>query len=271
MRYLVFSLLTLLYSQMVFAEKYDTLQIYFQLDKTELSEKSSHCIDSLIKNNLLEQDKKIIVLGYCDYLGSSDYNNKLSYIRAKNVQDYLISSGYNAANITLCMGKGKIQHNATGKKDGVSADRKVQLIYFGKIDTPVVEKFSHYIKRLKDDETLPLNGIHFFRGSLRLTPESLPSVNMLAEFMLHNKTYKIQLEGHVCCLGPYPGYDEPYDESTLSTKRAELIRDTLIAHGIDKTRLKAIGLGNRNPIVEIENTPEEQELNRRVEIKVVGR
>jgi len=263
-------LLFLIFSGEALAQRLDTLQVYFQIDKTEISPQAGKFIDSLINNGILEHAKKIIVLGYGDYLGSNDYNSKLSYTRARNVQDYLTVSGLDARDITLCMGKGKISRNIKGN-DGVSADRKVQIIYYGKIDTPAAEKFNDYILRLKDNETIALSNIHFFRGSLRMTPASFPELRMLIDFMVGHPSYRIQLEGHVCCLGPYEGLDEPYDESTLSLKRAECISDSLVAHGVEKNRLKAKGLGNRNPIADPEETNADRELNRRVEVRVLGR
>ena len=78
------------------------------------------------------------------------------------------------------------------------------------------------------------------------------------------------MEGHVCCLGPRSGKDEPYLESTLSQKRAESIRDPLVAHGVSTERITCVGLGNNDPLND-EETEQEQELNRRVEIRVVER
>ena len=127
------------------------------------------------------------------------------------------------------------------------------------------------MQKRQANETLPLNEIHFYRGSLRLTPESIPQLKVLYNFLELNKTYTIQLEGHVCCLGPYSGLDEPYDSSTLSTLRAGSVYDSLVSYGIDKARLKYTGLGNNNPIADPEITEEEMEINRRVDVRILSK
>ena len=99
--------LLLLPSMPGFAQRFDSLHIFFPLDKNSLTEQSVKFIDSLIHTNILAPGRKIVVLGYGDYLGSDAYNADLSYARAKNVQDYLILSGFNKQDITLCIGKGK--------------------------------------------------------------------------------------------------------------------------------------------------------------------
>ncbi len=253
-----------------YGQEHDTLHVYFPLDKTNLTDVGVKFMDSLVSHKVLKTGNRIILLGYGDYLGNNDYNQNLSYARAKNVQDYLLMSGFDKSDITLVIGKGKIYHAHVKGKSGNAGDRKVDIIINRTIDTPAAQKFVYYLLRLQVNETIPLHNIQFFRGSIRITPESLPELNMLIDFMQLNATYKIKLEGHVCCL-PYGMHDEPYDESTLSTKRAECIMDSLIVHGINKDRLQAIGLGTENPIAYPEFTEEDQLLNRRVEVRIMSK
>ena len=262
--------LIVFYSTAACCQEHDTLHVYFPLDKTNLTDVSVKFMDSLVSQKVLKTGSRIILLGFGDYLGDNDYNKNLSYARAKNIQDYLTISGFDKNDITLVLGKGKIKHAPVNGKLGNAADRRVDIIINRVIDTPVVEKFNHYLRRLEVNETMPLNNIQFFRGSVRIKPESLPELNMLIDFMQRNATYKISLEGHVCCL-PYGAHDEPYDESTLSTKRAECIRDSLIVHGVSRDRLQAIGLGTDNPIASPELTEEDQLLNRRVEVRIMSK
>jgi outer membrane protein OmpA-like peptidoglycan-associated protein len=68
---------------------------------------------------------------------------------------------------------------------------------------------------------------------------------------------------------------EGYTDSTgtatlnnaLSQQRAEAVRDYLIAHGIDGDRIRAIGMGEQNP-VDDNSTSEGRAANRRVEIVI---
>ena len=253
------------------AQPKDTLQVYFPLDKAQLTDEAGKYLDSLINHNVLEHGKHITLLGFGDYLGSDDYNYNLSYNRAKNVEDYLVLAGFDKRHIMRVTGKGRISRAPVYGKKGYLPDRKVEIIIDSKIDTPAEEKCSYYILRLQDDETYPLREIRFYRGSLRITPESLPALKMLYRFLARNSNLRIQLEGHVCCLGPFEGVDEPYDESTLSQKRAETIADSMFVYGIEKSRIKCIGLGNNNLIRDPETGEENMELSRRVEIRILGR
>jgi outer membrane protein OmpA-like peptidoglycan-associated protein len=264
-------LLLLLCTLQAYGIKRDTGLVYFPLDKTNFVEASGRYLDSLISNKVLLMGRPIILLGYGDYLGSEEYNKNLSYIRAKNVQDYLVLAGFNKSDITVVIGKGKINRNATNGKLGSPPDRKVEIIYEPRIDTPEDEKLTYYLFRMQVNETLPLSNIQFYRGSIRMIPESMVQLQALIQFMKEHTSYAIQLEGHVCCLGLVPDRDEPYDESTLSTKRAQCIYDSLVNHGINKARLKYIGLGNNNPIADPEVTDEDMRLNRRVEVRVLSK
>ncbi len=249
----------------------DTIHVYFELDNTSFSDQTGKYIDSLIATNIIPHEGKITVLGYADYLGSSDYNNVLSKARARRVQDYLIGSGFEKDDIILCMGKGKIDNKGKNGRGGNAPDRKVDIIVRKLIDTPAIEKFEYAIQALKINEALPLTDVHFFRGSLRITPQSLPELHVLYDYLKQNSTYIVQLEGHVCCLGPEEGKDEPYDQSTLSTKRAEGIYDSLVSYGIPASRMKYVGLGNNNPIAVRDWTEEEMEMNRRVEVRILSK
>jgi outer membrane protein OmpA-like peptidoglycan-associated protein len=246
----------------------DTIRVLFPLDRHYLTDKATKQIDSLIAAKVLERNKKMIVLGFGDYLGTSEYNDNLSYFRAKNVEEYLLMANFRKENITLLVGKGKIVRPANGS--GYPNDRKVEIIFDKKLDTPAKEKFFHYLYRMEVNETIALRNIHFYRGSIRIIPESLTELQYLVQFLAEHPTWRIQLEGHICCLGPLPGKDEPYDESTLSQKRAEVIRDSLVARGIDRSRLQCVGLGN-NFMLNDEETGEEQALNRRVEVRVLSK
>ena len=256
-----------------FGQVHDTMHIYFELDHAQLSDRGTKLIDSIIHDNRLLHDRKITIMGYTDYLGSDAYDKTLSAARAKNVEDYLVVSGYNKNDITRCTGKGKINRTPVKGKQGFSDDRKVDIIFDARKDTSDDQRFGYDLAKMQVNDAMPLKNIEFFRGSLRLTPESTPRLEILIRFLQQNPAIIFQLEGHVCCLGGYnDGHDEPYDEGTLSQKRAQVIYDYLVANGIPKERIKAaIGLGDLHPIAEVEETEADQQLNRRVEIRIISK
>ncbi len=270
-RLIILLILGIMAGLRAYAQPHDTVSVFFELDNTGLSDQATHRLDSMVTKGVIAHNKTIKVLGYCDYLGSNDYNTVLSKARAKNVMDYLLVSGFEKADITLCMGKGKANSKANAAKGGNPFDRRVDVIIQKEPDTPAVQKFAYYMQNRQVNETLPLRNIHFFRGSLRLTPQSIPELKILCDFLRQNETYTIQLEGHVCCLGVEEGLDEPYDSSTLSTLRAGSIYDSLVSGGINRSRLKYVGLGNSHPIAYPEITDEDMEDNRRVEVRIISK
>ena len=229
-------------------------------------------IDSIVKDNRLMHETNITIMGYADYLGTDGYDKVISESRAKNVEDYLVIAGYNKSDITRCTGKGKVNRAATNGKKGFSEDRKVDIIFDARKDTSDDQRFEYDLEKLQVNESLPIKNVDFYQGSLRMTPESLPRMDMLLHFLQKNTTIVFQLEGHVCCLGFNDGRDEPYDEGTLSQKRAQEVADYLIKNGIAKERLKAaMGLGNINPIRDEETGRENEALSRRVEMRIISK
>ena len=123
----VFTLLLLQYAICAFGQKSDTFDVYFERNEATLNSKGSDLINKLVADSVLLKGQKFTLLGYADYLGTNSHNDSLSVARAKNVERYLIKIGFNKKNITLCVGKGKIDRTPIGK-DGYSSDRKVQIV-----------------------------------------------------------------------------------------------------------------------------------------------
>jgi outer membrane protein OmpA-like peptidoglycan-associated protein len=112
-----------------------------------------------------------------------------------------------------------------------------------------------------------LKNIFFVGGQPIILESSLPELNNLLKLLIDNKTLRIQIEGHICCVGPVEGVDD----NNLSVFRAKAVYDYLTSKGIDAHRLTFVGLGNRNPVSREENTEEDREKNRRVEIRILNK
>jgi outer membrane protein OmpA-like peptidoglycan-associated protein len=120
---------------------------------------------------------------------------------------------------------------------------------------------------LKKGSKYQLNNILFFGGSPVLLPESYSSVESLFKLMKKNKRMVIQIEGHVNDPG---GMLDSTDDLLLSKARAKAVTDYLIKKGIDKERIKWIGLSNLYPVFAHPKDDNEEQMNRRVEIKIVS-
>lgn len=129
-------------------------------------------------------------------------------------------------------------------------------------------------ERLADMEigdVLRIQNIHFLPTRHMITKESEPILEELYYTLLRHPELRIRIEGHVCCIkADGDALDTDTRKFDLSESRARFIYDYLISRGILKDRLEYIGYGKRRPIIQLERTEEEAQMNRRVEFRVIG-
>lgn len=101
----------------------------------------------------------------------------------------------------------------------------------------------------------------FESGSNSLTPEGKAEINRMAKELETADIASIVIIGHTDSSGP-----EEFNLK-LSEKRAEAVREELIADGIDPNIVEARGMGETQPIAD-NSTVEGRAKNRRVEINV---
>ena len=104
-----------------------------------------------------------------------------------------------------------------------------------------------------------LTGIVFDTNKAYIRPESYPRLDIVAEFMAHKKSARVEISGHTDNVG------KPKANKTLSRSRAESCRKYIISKGIDGARLKAVGYGDEKPIVP-NDSDENRQKNRRIEV-----
>lgn len=270
-----FSLLIFLNSS--YASGTDTIKVYFDLDVPEMNTTARHHLDSLAYNDILLPDSKYGIIGYADYLGDEEYNIELSEKRAYSVQEYLQGLGVKKDKIETVIGKGEVSREQE-QVNGYPQDRRVDIIIGGfKVPPPVVTKVASSpkidIERAKKNETIRLDRIYFLPGSHFIREESREELVQLYLIMKNTPSLKIRIEGHICCNSQKTpdGYDYDSQEYKLSENRAKFVYDYLIERGIDKNRLSYIGFSIKKPLIWPERTPQDENLNRRVEIRIIDK
>ncbi len=267
----------------------DTFKLYFDLNVPTLNEKMQKKIDLLIYNDKIIHGSEMTIVGYADFLGTEGYNKGLSMKRAENVKEYLVKNGINEKDITLCLGKGKVDREGLTDRGGYPTDRRVDIVMnnmgnkekpSGKptAGKPVRKDTTRKIKltsiedmkNLRSGTVFQLNNVYFPADRHIMKPESQEALEKLYTVMSENPKLKISIEGHVCCIRDQPdALDMDTWEPHLSVNRAKAIYNYLVDKGIDQSRLTYTGYGRRRPVIENEQNEADAEKNRRVEIRIV--
>jgi outer membrane protein OmpA-like peptidoglycan-associated protein len=82
-------------------EKGEMTNVYFEFNKSSLSDSSKVIIDQFISNQKIKPGVKLLVEGFCDDIGTESHNLKLSKSRAISVKKYLIAKGIDKKIISL--------------------------------------------------------------------------------------------------------------------------------------------------------------------------
>ena len=108
-------------------------------------------------------------------------------------------------------------------------------------------------------EQFIFENVFFDFDKTELKPESHSSLRRLHNFLKENPQLSIIITGHTDNVG-----QAAYNQN-LSLRRAESVRDFLVAGGIEATRLEVKGMGDQQPIRPNDNE-ENMAFNRRIEI-----
>lgn len=115
---------------------------------------------------------------------------------------------------------------------------------------------------------MALNDLFFKSGTPLLMNASEQALDGVVSFMKFNSTLRIEIGGHINRPNQAP-VPEKSSSFRLSEARAVLVYKYLIENGISEDRLLYKGYGNSEMIHPRANTPIQEQLNRRVELKVI--
>jgi outer membrane protein OmpA-like peptidoglycan-associated protein len=120
---------------------------------------------------------------------------------------------------------------------------------------------STFEERADTRESFVLRDVQFATGSARLLPESFASLDSLAEQLLANTSWKLEINGHTDNQG------DPEDNLKLSVKRSKAVFDYLAKKGVPAEGMKYSGKGDSESLEDNE-TEEGRAINRRVEFVI---
>ncbi len=101
------------------------------------------------------------------------------------------------------------------------------------------------------------DSVAFNSGSAGLTIEGQAVLDDVAGILRRQPGIPVEIQGHTDNSGATDMNEQ------LSRRRAEAVRDYLVAHGVDEDRLSTVGFGPHRPLVD-NATPEGRRRNRRI-------
>ena len=237
------------------------LDVYFDFDKYDLNEAAVKKINTWIAEG---KDYEVTKLyGFCDWKGTSQYNDTLALKRVYTVYDFLKASKVTVKKDIEIRGFGKDFEQSKVQGE----NRRVTLIFQEKKEIATVktseEQLKEQVKSSKKGDLIKLPSLYFYNNSAKIVPKSQPVLYDLLCVLVDNPKLKIEIQGHICC-------KLPNEMESVSTARAKAIYNFLILNKVDRKRLTFKGYGVSKPIYTIpEKNALEEDENRRVEILII--
>ncbi|MFD2551494.1 OmpA family protein [Bizionia sediminis] len=217
--------------------------------------------------------EKISIYGFTDDTGSDSYNLKLSQYRANSIKAIFSNNEFDESKISNVDGKGEVllkvmESESIAKVRGLNRKVEIRVKPYSpprKESELIKPKKKTVAETLKGDvkagDKFLLENILFKTGYSILLPESKPTLEEIAQTLLERDDIYFTIQGHVCCTQrKRDAVDRRTNKQNLSVARAEYIYNYLARKGIDKKRMKYVGMRGRFPL------GGEAKYDRRVEI-----
>ena len=119
-----------------------------------------------------------------------------------------------------------------------------------------------YMVPIEIGQVVRLNNVFFDFDKWDLRPESFFELNRVVKLLTENPAIEIEMSAHTDSYG-----SDDYNFK-LSDNRARSVMEYILAHGIAASRIVSKGYGETKPVAP-NDTPENRQLNRRVEFTIM--
>ncbi|MBT8273302.1 MAG: OmpA family protein [Ignavibacteria bacterium] len=249
-----------------------THNVYFDTDKYHVNEEQEKKFDVFLSKLESIDIDRITIYGFCDDRGTDAYNLWLSKKRANMVKWHFTDNEFEEELIKVLDGKGEVALEDEQTHDLLFTrqnNRRVDIHVSSKsltkgkdsIEIPTTQTILK--GELKVGDRVRLRNIYFKTGYSYVVPESIPTLKAIADVLVERTDIYFTVQGHVCCThDTYDAVDRKTNIRNLSVARAKFIYNYLLRKGVDKRRMKYVGLRRKFPL------GGEQKYDRRVEIEI---
>jgi outer membrane protein OmpA-like peptidoglycan-associated protein len=253
--------------QCVFSQNELTHEVYFETDKYEVITTEENRL-LLFISKLADMDiESISIFGFCDDIGASDYNLKLSQDRANAIKAIFANNEISESLISNVDGKGEVLLKIVDETDILKIrglNRKVEIIV--KPKPPKVQVAEEQIEvknvpekkknvpeiikgELKKGDKIVFENILFKTGYSTIMPESKKILEDIANSLIERKDIYFTIQGHVCCTQfSRDAVDRKTKQRNLSVARAKFVYDYFVKKGVNPKRMKYVGLRRLFPL-----------------------
>ena len=264
-------------SNLCFSQSIKSHIVYFDTNKYEVIETEQNRLLFFVQNLDKSKIKRISIYGFCDDRGTNQYNLVLSQERANSIKDILYENGVSTDLITNVDGRGEILIKVVESKNlniirGLN--RKVEISVEYKKKPPLKNKNLDDKGRqlpltlesnLMVGDNVVLDKILFRTGHSYVLKESKEVLSNIAQILKEKNFLFFTIKGHVCCTAEgKDAIDRKTGKRNLSQERAKSIFYYLVKKGIDKKRMKYVGMKHKQPL------GGDPKFDRRVEIEITS-
>lgn len=256
-------LILLLLANISFSQDAITHDVYFDTDKYIVPLTEENRLLLFISTLDTIPIGKVSIYGFTDDRGTNEYNLELSQNRADAIKEMFSGYGIDPNLITNVNGKGEILLkilNETEVHKLRGLNRKVEIIVTPKVAEPKPEeepadsnaaKTTEDIKNgdIKKGDKIRLDKIYFKTSYSYVTSESRKTLENIAKILVEHDNLYFTIQGHVCCTQmSRDAVDKKTRKRNLSVARAKYIYNYLAKKGVDKRRMKYVGLRRKFPL-----------------------
>jgi len=100
--------------------------VYFDLDKWVVRPADQSLIEQAAEDLIQKSDLRVLLTGYCDWRGTTDYNLALGEKRANSVKDYLVQLGVSADRVDV-LSRGDLDAVIEASSAQMAQERRVEV------------------------------------------------------------------------------------------------------------------------------------------------